>query len=116
MTAAFAGLAPLALMQPAVAYHSVVGGIVLVGIYGAAFIAAVANLLTKRRMEVRDQVVAEQKKAAGAKLSDWPNLKSSVMFRWTLQMERVFSKIRRGTESAFVAEGSIKVTFMTACH
>ncbi|CAE8682614.1 unnamed protein product [Polarella glacialis] len=75
MTATFAGLAPLALMQPAGAYDSVVamlqswlvGGIVLVGIYGAAFIAAVANPLTKRRMEVRDQVVAEQKKAAGAK-------------------------------------------------
>eukprot|EP00442_Polarella_glacialis_P008053 CAMPEP_0115049764 /NCGR_PEP_ID=MMETSP0227-20121206/1397_1 /TAXON_ID=89957 /ORGANISM="Polarella glacialis, Strain CCMP 1383" /LENGTH=109 /DNA_ID=CAMNT_0002433519 /DNA_START=89 /DNA_END=414 /DNA_ORIENTATION=- len=63
--ATFAGLLPLAAMQPAGAYDSVVamlqswlvGGIVLVGIYGAAFIAAVANPLTKRRMEVRDQVV-----------------------------------------------------------
>ncbi|CAE7193117.1 unnamed protein product, partial [Symbiodinium sp. CCMP2456] len=31
------------------------GGIALVLIYGAALVAAVANPLTKRRLEVRDQ-------------------------------------------------------------
>ena len=64
--ATFAGLAPLAVEQPASAYDSVVamlqswlvGGISLVLIYGAALVAAVANPLTKRRLEVRDQVDA----------------------------------------------------------
>ncbi|CAE6959437.1 unnamed protein product [Symbiodinium sp. CCMP2592] len=62
--ATFAGLSPLAVEQPASAYDSVVamlqswlvGGIALVLIYGAALVAAVANPLTKRRLEVRDQV------------------------------------------------------------
>eukprot|EP00439_Symbiodinium_sp_Y106_P043597 s5139_g5.t1 len=62
--ATFAGLSPLAVEQPASAYDSVVamlqswlvGGISLVLIYGAALVAAVANPLTKRRLEVRDQV------------------------------------------------------------
>ena len=62
--ATFAGLAPLALEQPAGAYDSVVamlqswlvGGISLVLIYGAAFVAALANPLTKRRMEVKAEV------------------------------------------------------------
>ncbi|CAJ1429080.1 unnamed protein product [Effrenium voratum] len=59
-----AGLAPLAVQQPAHAYDSVVamlqspgvGGISLVLIYGAAFVAALANPLTKRRMEVKAEV------------------------------------------------------------
>ncbi|CAJ1429079.1 unnamed protein product [Effrenium voratum] len=83
-----AGLAPLAVQQPAHAYDSVVamlqsrgpsrrreelgsqvphhekaqmcqlkvGGISLVLIYGAAFVAALANPLTKRRMEVKSEV------------------------------------------------------------
>mmetsp|Transcript_71746 Transcript_71746/g.198037 ORF Transcript_71746/g.198037 Transcript_71746/m.198037 type:complete len:117 (+) Transcript_71746:54-404(+) len=57
---AFAGLAPLAVEQPAVAYDSVVamlqswlvGGTVLVLIFAAALVAATANPLTKRRTEV----------------------------------------------------------------
>ncbi|CAJ1429083.1 unnamed protein product [Effrenium voratum] len=68
-----AGLAPLAVQQPAHAYDSVVamlqsrgaenswglvGGISLVLIYGAAFVAALANPLTKRRMEVKGEVDA----------------------------------------------------------
>ncbi|CAE7918398.1 KCNH6, partial [Symbiodinium necroappetens] len=64
LAATFAGLSPLAVEQPAGAYDSVVamlqswlvGGISLVLIYGAALVAAVANPLTKRRLEVRDQV------------------------------------------------------------
>mmetsp|Transcript_59894 Transcript_59894/g.143080 ORF Transcript_59894/g.143080 Transcript_59894/m.143080 type:complete len:114 (+) Transcript_59894:99-440(+) len=64
--ATFAGLAPLAVEQPANAYDSVVamlqswlvGGISLVLIYGAALVAAVANPLTKRRLEVRNEVEA----------------------------------------------------------
>ncbi|CAK9091723.1 unnamed protein product [Durusdinium trenchii] len=64
--ATFAGLAPLALEQPANAYDSVVamlqswlvGGIALVLIYGAAFVAALANPLTKRRTEVKAEVDA----------------------------------------------------------
>mmetsp|Transcript_33468 Transcript_33468/g.88645 ORF Transcript_33468/g.88645 Transcript_33468/m.88645 type:complete len:101 (+) Transcript_33468:104-406(+) len=55
-----AGLAPLALEQPAGAYDSVVamlqswmvGGTVLVLIFAAALTAATANPLTKRRQEV----------------------------------------------------------------
>lgn len=62
--ATFAGLAPLAVEQPANAYDSVVamlqswlvGGIALVLIYGAAFVAALANPLTKRRKEVKAEV------------------------------------------------------------
>ncbi|CAJ1363318.1 unnamed protein product [Effrenium voratum] len=62
--ATFAGLVPLAVEQPANAYDSVVamlqswlvGGISLVLIYGAAFVAALANPLTKRRMEVKAEV------------------------------------------------------------
>merc|ERR1712060_177419 len=58
--ATFAGLAPLALEQPAGAYDSVVamlqswlvGGTVLVLIFAAALTAATANPLTKRRKEV----------------------------------------------------------------
>eukprot|EP00438_Fugacium_kawagutii_P034533 Skav213823 [mRNA] locus=scaffold1987:622634:625730:+ [translate_table: standard] len=61
-----AGLSPLALEQPASAYDSVVamlqswlvGGIALVLIYGAAFVAALANPLTKRRQEVKAEVDA----------------------------------------------------------
>mmetsp|Transcript_36101 Transcript_36101/g.59137 ORF Transcript_36101/g.59137 Transcript_36101/m.59137 type:complete len:109 (+) Transcript_36101:69-395(+) len=61
-----AGLTPLALEQPASAYDSVVamlqswlvGGIALVLIYGAAFVAALANPLTKRRQEVKGEVDA----------------------------------------------------------
>eukprot|EP00435_Cladocopium_sp_Y103_P017563 s3291_g4.t1 len=62
-----AGLTPLALEQPASAYDSVVamlqshlevGGIALVLIYGAAFVAALANPLTKRRQEVKAEVDA----------------------------------------------------------
>mmetsp|Transcript_33482 Transcript_33482/g.77181 ORF Transcript_33482/g.77181 Transcript_33482/m.77181 type:complete len:111 (-) Transcript_33482:133-465(-) len=64
--ATFAGLAPLAVEQPASAYDSVVamlqswlvGGIVLVVVYGAALVAAVANPLTKRRLEVKSEVDA----------------------------------------------------------
>eukprot|EP00438_Fugacium_kawagutii_P026663 Skav231870 [mRNA] locus=scaffold54:60269:62960:- [translate_table: standard] len=64
--ATFAGLAPLAVEQPANAYDSVVamlqswlvGGIALVLIYGAAFVAALANPLTKRRQEVKAEVDA----------------------------------------------------------
>ena len=67
--ATFAGLAPLAIEQPASAYDSVVamlqswlvGGISLVLIYGAALVAAVANPLTKRRLEVRGEVEAMKK-------------------------------------------------------
>jgi len=67
--ATFAGLAPLAIEQPASAYDSVVamlqswlvGGISLVLIYGAALVAAVANPLTKRRLEVRNEVEAMRK-------------------------------------------------------
>ncbi|CAK9091639.1 unnamed protein product [Durusdinium trenchii] len=59
-------LPPLALEQPANAYDSVVamlqswlvGGIALVLIYGAAFVAALANPLTKRRTEVKAEVDA----------------------------------------------------------
>mmetsp|Transcript_5720 Transcript_5720/g.18363 ORF Transcript_5720/g.18363 Transcript_5720/m.18363 type:complete len:85 (+) Transcript_5720:55-309(+) len=55
-----AGLAPLALEQPASAYDSVVamlqswlvGGTVLTLIFAAALVAATANPLTKRRTEV----------------------------------------------------------------
>merc|ERR1719388_329205 len=58
--ATFAGLAPLAVEQPAGAYDSVVamlqswlvGGTVLVLIFAAALTAATANPLTKRRKEV----------------------------------------------------------------
>eukprot|EP00420_Gonyaulax_spinifera_P022309 CAMPEP_0197903104 /NCGR_PEP_ID=MMETSP1439-20131203/55126_1 /TAXON_ID=66791 /ORGANISM="Gonyaulax spinifera, Strain CCMP409" /LENGTH=103 /DNA_ID=CAMNT_0043524193 /DNA_START=67 /DNA_END=374 /DNA_ORIENTATION=+ len=58
--ASFAGLAPLAVEQPASAYDSVVamlqswlvGGTVLVLIFAAALVAATANPLTKRRTEV----------------------------------------------------------------
>uniref|UniRef100_A0A7S4W5B7 Uncharacterized protein n=2 Tax=Alexandrium monilatum TaxID=311494 RepID=A0A7S4W5B7_9DINO len=58
--ASFAGLAPLAVEQPASAYDSVVamlqswliGGTVVVLIYAAALVAATANPLTKRRTEV----------------------------------------------------------------
>uniref|UniRef100_A0A7S4SQY9 Uncharacterized protein n=1 Tax=Alexandrium monilatum TaxID=311494 RepID=A0A7S4SQY9_9DINO len=65
--AAFAGLAPLAVEQPASAYDSVVamlqswliGGTVVLLIYAAALVAATANPLTKRRMEVA--TAAEQK-------------------------------------------------------
>eukprot|EP00435_Cladocopium_sp_Y103_P020186 s3291_g4.t3 len=56
-----AGLTPLALEQPASAYDSVVGGIALVLIYGAAFVAALANPLTKRRQEVKAEVDAIKK-------------------------------------------------------
>ena len=67
--ATFAGLAPLAIEQPASAYDSVVamlqswlvGGISLVLIYGAALVAAAANPLTKRRLEVRGEVEAMKK-------------------------------------------------------
>ena len=67
--ATFAGLTPLAIEQPASAYDSVVamlqswlvGGISLVLIYGAALVAAVANPLTKRRLEVRGEVEAMKK-------------------------------------------------------
>ena len=38
-----------------------VGGISLVLIYGAALVAAVANPLTKRRLEVRGEVEAMKK-------------------------------------------------------
>lgn len=66
LAATFAGLTPLALEQPANAYDSVVsllqswlvGGSVMILIYGAAFVAAIANPLTKRRLEVKDQVDA----------------------------------------------------------
>eukprot|EP00440_Ansanella_granifera_P029772 gb/GFBE01032339.1/.p1 GENE.gb/GFBE01032339.1/~~gb/GFBE01032339.1/.p1 ORF type:complete len:114 (+),score=26.39 gb/GFBE01032339.1/:1-342(+) len=69
LAATFAGLAPLAVEQPAGAYDSVVamlqswlvGGIVLVLIYGAAFVASIANPLTKRREEVKAQVDAMKK-------------------------------------------------------
>mmetsp|Transcript_30203 Transcript_30203/g.64257 ORF Transcript_30203/g.64257 Transcript_30203/m.64257 type:complete len:107 (-) Transcript_30203:189-509(-) len=62
--ATFAGLAPLALEQPAGAYDSVVamlqswlvGGTVLVLIFAAALTAATANPLTKRRKEVASAV------------------------------------------------------------
>eukprot|EP00933_Yihiella_yeosuensis_P005484 TRINITY_DN1099_c0_g3_i1.p1 TRINITY_DN1099_c0_g3~~TRINITY_DN1099_c0_g3_i1.p1 ORF type:complete len:115 (-),score=20.70 TRINITY_DN1099_c0_g3_i1:56-400(-) len=68
MAATFAGLAPLAVEYPANAYDSVVamlqswlvGGTVLLAIYGAAFVAAVANPLTRRRNEVAAQVKLEQ--------------------------------------------------------
>eukprot|EP00440_Ansanella_granifera_P052015 gb/GFBE01056391.1/.p1 GENE.gb/GFBE01056391.1/~~gb/GFBE01056391.1/.p1 ORF type:complete len:117 (+),score=27.84 gb/GFBE01056391.1/:1-351(+) len=71
LASTFAGLSPLAVMQPAGAYDSVVamlqswlvGGIVLVLIYGAAFVASIANPLTKRREEVKSQVDAERKGA-----------------------------------------------------
>mmetsp|Transcript_57794 Transcript_57794/g.171948 ORF Transcript_57794/g.171948 Transcript_57794/m.171948 type:complete len:110 (-) Transcript_57794:45-374(-) len=61
--AAFAGLAPLAVEQPASAYDSVVamlqswliGGTVVILIYAAALVAATANPLTKRRMEVASE-------------------------------------------------------------
>ena len=64
--ATFAGLAPLAIEQPANAYDSVVamlqswlvGGIALVLIYGAALVAAIANPLTKRRQEFKAEVDA----------------------------------------------------------
>eukprot|EP00413_Alexandrium_margalefii_P037580 CAMPEP_0204607742 /NCGR_PEP_ID=MMETSP0661-20131031/59895_1 /ASSEMBLY_ACC=CAM_ASM_000606 /TAXON_ID=109239 /ORGANISM="Alexandrium margalefi, Strain AMGDE01CS-322" /LENGTH=110 /DNA_ID=CAMNT_0051619179 /DNA_START=64 /DNA_END=396 /DNA_ORIENTATION=+ len=60
VAAAFAGLAPLAVEQPAAAYDSVVamlqswlvGGTVLTLIFAAALVAATANPLTKRRTEV----------------------------------------------------------------
>ncbi|CAL1151757.1 unnamed protein product, partial [Cladocopium goreaui] len=66
VAAVAAGLTPLALEQPASAYDSVVamlqswlvGGIALVLIYGAAFVAALANPLTKRRQEVKAEVDA----------------------------------------------------------
>mmetsp|Transcript_59585 Transcript_59585/g.132992 ORF Transcript_59585/g.132992 Transcript_59585/m.132992 type:complete len:109 (-) Transcript_59585:73-399(-) len=66
LAATFAGLSPLAVEQPAGAYDSVVamlqswlvGGIVLVVVYGAALVAAVANPLTKRRLEVKSEVDA----------------------------------------------------------
>mmetsp|Transcript_20282 Transcript_20282/g.42367 ORF Transcript_20282/g.42367 Transcript_20282/m.42367 type:complete len:112 (-) Transcript_20282:151-486(-) len=69
VAATFAGLSPLALEQPAGAYDSVVamlqswlvGGISLVLIYGAALVAAVANPLTKRRLEVKSEVDAMRK-------------------------------------------------------
>mmetsp|Transcript_71781 Transcript_71781/g.166028 ORF Transcript_71781/g.166028 Transcript_71781/m.166028 type:complete len:104 (+) Transcript_71781:65-376(+) len=59
-TAAFFGLMPLTLEQPAGAYDSVVamlqswlvGGTVLVLIFAAVLVAATANPLTKRRREV----------------------------------------------------------------
>mmetsp|Transcript_60654 Transcript_60654/g.163387 ORF Transcript_60654/g.163387 Transcript_60654/m.163387 type:complete len:110 (+) Transcript_60654:83-412(+) len=62
--AAAAGLAPLALEQPASAYDSVVamlqswlvGGTVLTVIFAAAIIAAAANPLTKRRQEVQNMM------------------------------------------------------------
>merc|ERR1719401_645379 len=62
--ATFAGLAPLAIEQPASAYDSVVamlqswlvGGTLLVLIFAAALTAATANPLTKRRKEVAAQV------------------------------------------------------------
>eukprot|EP00435_Cladocopium_sp_Y103_P022548 s2007_g5.t1 len=38
-------------------YHQMVGGIALVLIYGAAFVAALANPLTKRRQEVKAEVL-----------------------------------------------------------
>eukprot|EP00933_Yihiella_yeosuensis_P005482 TRINITY_DN1099_c0_g1_i1.p1 TRINITY_DN1099_c0_g1~~TRINITY_DN1099_c0_g1_i1.p1 ORF type:complete len:119 (-),score=21.81 TRINITY_DN1099_c0_g1_i1:189-545(-) len=68
LAATFAGLTPLSVMQPAGAYDSVVamlqswlvGGTVLLAIYGAAFVAAVANPLTRRRNEVAAQVKLEQ--------------------------------------------------------
>eukprot|EP00933_Yihiella_yeosuensis_P005483 TRINITY_DN1099_c0_g2_i1.p1 TRINITY_DN1099_c0_g2~~TRINITY_DN1099_c0_g2_i1.p1 ORF type:complete len:117 (-),score=23.29 TRINITY_DN1099_c0_g2_i1:136-486(-) len=68
LAATFAGLSPLAVIQPAGAYDSVVamlqswlvGGTVLLAIYGAAFVAAVANPLTRRRNEVAAQVKLEQ--------------------------------------------------------
>uniref|UniRef100_A0A7S4SQZ4 Uncharacterized protein n=1 Tax=Alexandrium monilatum TaxID=311494 RepID=A0A7S4SQZ4_9DINO len=61
--ATFAGLAPLAVEQPASAYDSVVamlqswliGGTVVILIYAAALVAATANPLTKRRMEVASE-------------------------------------------------------------
>ncbi|CAL1151758.1 unnamed protein product [Cladocopium goreaui] len=69
-----AGLTPLALEQPASAYDSVVamlqswlvGGIALVLIYGAAFVAALANPLTKRRQEVKAEVDAIKKVLPGS--------------------------------------------------
>eukprot|EP00931_Biecheleriopsis_adriatica_P091069 TRINITY_DN64976_c0_g1_i1.p2 TRINITY_DN64976_c0_g1~~TRINITY_DN64976_c0_g1_i1.p2 ORF type:complete len:115 (+),score=28.43 TRINITY_DN64976_c0_g1_i1:59-403(+) len=68
LAATFAGLTPLAIEQPAGAYDSVVallqswlvGGSVMILIYGAAFVAAIANPLTKRREEVKAQVDAER--------------------------------------------------------
>mmetsp|Transcript_50525 Transcript_50525/g.101635 ORF Transcript_50525/g.101635 Transcript_50525/m.101635 type:complete len:112 (+) Transcript_50525:77-412(+) len=62
--ATFAGLAPLAVEQPASAYDSVVamlqswlvGGTLLVLIFAAALVAATANPLTKRRSEVASQI------------------------------------------------------------
>eukprot|EP00444_Apocalathium_aciculiferum_P022358 CAMPEP_0183424972 /NCGR_PEP_ID=MMETSP0370-20130417/33827_1 /TAXON_ID=268820 /ORGANISM="Peridinium aciculiferum, Strain PAER-2" /LENGTH=106 /DNA_ID=CAMNT_0025609235 /DNA_START=70 /DNA_END=390 /DNA_ORIENTATION=+ len=59
-----AGLAPLAVEQPAMAYDSVVamlqswlvGGTVLTVIFAAAIIAAAANPLTKRRQEVQNMM------------------------------------------------------------
>ena len=67
--ATFAGLLPLAVEQPASAYDSVVamlqswlvGGTFLVLLYGAAFVAALANPLTKRRQEVKAEVDAMKK-------------------------------------------------------
>ena len=69
--AIFAGLLPLAVEQPAGAYDSVVamlqswlfGGILLIVIYGAAALASLANPLTKRREQVKDQVDAIRKGA-----------------------------------------------------
>ena len=60
LAAVSAGLAPLAVEQPAAAYDSVVamlqswmvGGTVLTLIFAAALTAATANPLTKRRQEV----------------------------------------------------------------
>mmetsp|Transcript_172052 Transcript_172052/g.551500 ORF Transcript_172052/g.551500 Transcript_172052/m.551500 type:complete len:106 (-) Transcript_172052:12-329(-) len=59
-----AGLAPLAVEQPAMAYDSVVamlqswlvGGAVLTVIFAAAIVAAAANPLTKRRQEVQNMM------------------------------------------------------------
>eukprot|EP00441_Pelagodinium_beii_P037237 CAMPEP_0197647906 /NCGR_PEP_ID=MMETSP1338-20131121/26872_1 /TAXON_ID=43686 ORGANISM="Pelagodinium beii, Strain RCC1491" /NCGR_SAMPLE_ID=MMETSP1338 /ASSEMBLY_ACC=CAM_ASM_000754 /LENGTH=108 /DNA_ID=CAMNT_0043221801 /DNA_START=66 /DNA_END=392 /DNA_ORIENTATION=+ len=67
--ATFAGLLPLAVMQPAHAvYDSVVamlqswlfGGTVMIVIYGLALLAAIANPLTIRRKEVEAQVKGQQ--------------------------------------------------------
>jgi len=70
--ATFAGLAPLALEQPASAYDSVVamlqswlvGGSAVMLIMGAALIAAVANPLQKRRDQVKAEMGNTVKKTA----------------------------------------------------
>ena len=67
--ATVAGLAPLALGEPAMAYDSVVAmlkswlaGFTVIGlILGAALVAAIANPLTKRRQEVQAEVDAMRK-------------------------------------------------------